>query len=91
MHTKVYKINTIEGGVVDVAFIPLELKHDIKFVRTESFVILELMHAKKQTYSHVMEDRFCRMCPDIPCGLGTGLASIRNDDALNIFGKRALM
>ena len=74
-----------------MAFEPLELMHDIKFVRIRSFVALELIYAKKKTYSYVMEDRFRKMCPNIPFEVQIGRARIGNEDAINIFGKRALI
>ncbi|MGG4467233.1 hypothetical protein ABER68_04240 [Paenibacillus alvei] len=71
-------------------FEPLELKHDVKFVRIRSFVALELIDAKKKTFSYVKEYHFRRICPDIPHNVQIGRARIENSVAINIFGKRAL-
>lgn len=68
----------------------LEFMHEIRFVRIRSIVILELVCAKKKTYSQVTEDRFRRMCPEIPSERVAGRAIVGNTDALNIFGKRTL-
>lgn len=73
-----------------MAFEPLNLTHEIRFVRIRSIVILELVCAKKKTYSQVTEDRFRRMCPEIPSERVAGRARVGNTDALNIFGKRTL-